>query len=249
MKKWEFGALNIYDFSRPGPLEIYYEFIKNNYKKLNGNIFEFGVFKGKSLLATAILLKKLGSNKKVIGFDSFSGFPSYHIKDDFDQFKKLFNSKKISKNHYEDVIKNFEYRSLFLSEKVKLNPKNISNSGDFSDCNFEILQKKIKLLKLDNIRLIKGSFEDTLKSEINYGQSMCSLIDCDLYESYRHALPIAWENTVKSGMIYLDEYYSLKFPGARIAVDEFIKNKTINIKIHSSEFDSDFMRSYIIKSN
>ena len=25
-------------------------------------------------------------------------------------------------------------------------------------------------------------------------------------------------------MIYLDEYYSLKFPGARIATDEFVKS-------------------------
>ena len=37
---------------------------------------------------------------------------------------------------------------------------------------------------------------------------MCSLIDCDLYESYKYALPTAWENTIKGGMIYLDEYYS-----------------------------------------
>ena len=61
------------------------------------------------------------------------------------------------------------------------------------------------------------------------------------------SLPKAWENTTKGGMIYLDEYYSLKFPGAKIAVDEFIKDKEINIKSESTNFDPNFLRSYIIK--
>ena len=34
-----------------------------------------GVFQGKALLGMALLLKKLGSNKKIYGFDTFSGFP------------------------------------------------------------------------------------------------------------------------------------------------------------------------------
>ncbi len=138
-------------------------------------------------------------------------------------------------------------RSLYLNEESNLNAKNISNSGDFSNCNYEVLQKKIQFLKLDNIELVKGSFKETLKNINNYGESMCCLIDCDLYESYKYTLPKAWENTIKGGMIYLDEYYSLKFPGAKIAVDEFVKNKGINIETKSTIFDADFLRSYIIK--
>ena len=247
MKKWELGALNIYDYSIPGPLDIYFDFIKNNYKYVDGNIFEFGVFKGKSLLATSLLLKSLGSKKKVIGFDSFSGFPSYNSKDDLDQFKILFDSKRISKKHYEDVLKNIEIRSLYLKKESNLNAKNISNSEDFSNCNYQILQSKIKFLELDNIILVKGSFKDTLNNISDYGKAMCSLIDCDLYESYKYTLPKIWENTNRGGMIYLDEYYSLKFPGAKIAVDEFIKNKNINIELKATNFDPDFLRGFIIK--
>ena len=66
MKTWKFGALNIYDYTKPGPLDIYFNFIKNNFEHLEGNIFEFGVFKGKSLLATALLLKSLGSKKRLL---------------------------------------------------------------------------------------------------------------------------------------------------------------------------------------
>ena len=247
MKKWELGALNIYDYSNPGPLDIYFNFIKNNFKDLKGNIFEFGVFKGKSILATALLLKSLDCKKKVIGFDSFSGFPSYNMKDELSQFKILFESKRISKEHYEDVLQNIKIRSLYLKEESNLNPKNISNSGDFSQCNYQVLQKKIEFLELDNIIIVKGSFEDSLNNLGNYGESMCCLIDCDLYDSYKYSLPKAWENTTKGGMIYLDEYYSLKFPGAKIAVDEFIKDKEINIKSESTNFDPNFLRSYIIK--
>ena len=76
---------------------------------------------------------------------------------------------------------------------------------------------------------------------------MCCLIDCDLYESYKYTLPKAWEHTITGGMIYLDEYYSLKFPGAKIAVDEFIKKKDINVEMKSTSFDPDFPRGFIIK--
>ena len=162
MKKWELGALNIYDYSIPGPLDIYFDFIKNNYKYVDGNIFEFGVFKGKSLLATSLLLKSLGSKKKVIGFDSFSGFPSYNSKDDLDQFKILFDSKRISKKHYEDALKNIEIRSLYLKKESNLNAKNISNSEDFSNCNYQILQSKIKFLELDNSRVWPSITTDSI---------------------------------------------------------------------------------------
>ena len=77
---------------------------------------------------------------------------------------------------------------------------------------------------------------------------MCCLIDCDLYESYKYALPVAWDCTLKKGMIYLDEYYSLKFPGAKIATDEFIKDKELKVQQKITNFDPDFKRSFIIKN-
>jgi len=56
---------------------------------------EAGVFRGKSILATALLLKEIGSPKKVYGFDSFSGFPPViHDLDSLQEFKKQYK-----KNH------------------------------------------------------------------------------------------------------------------------------------------------------
>ena len=69
LKEWEFNKLDVENFNNPqGRLYNYFNFIKTNYKKLEGDIFEFGVFRGKSIIATALLLKSLGSNKKVYGF-------------------------------------------------------------------------------------------------------------------------------------------------------------------------------------
>ena len=52
---WEFNILNIYNFRQFGNLKNYFEFIKNNYQKIEGDIVEAGVFQGRSLIATALL--------------------------------------------------------------------------------------------------------------------------------------------------------------------------------------------------
>ena len=54
---------------------------------------------------------------------------------------------------------------------------------------------------------------------------MAVLCDCDLYESHKVALTFIWERLSRGGYIFLDEYYSLKFPGARIAINEFFDER------------------------
>ena len=46
-----------------------------------------------------------------------------------------------------------------------------------------------------------------------------------MYESYLECLNKLYENIVVGGSIIFDEYYSHKYPGARIAVNEFFENK------------------------
>ena len=75
---------------------------------------------------------------------------------------------------------------------------------------------------------------------------MSSLIDCDLYESHKIALPFVWDRLVEGGYMYLDEYYSLKFPGARIATDEFFVNKADEPEMYSRK-SMDFERWFVIK--
>ena len=123
-----------------------------------------------------------------------------------------------------------------------------STSGDFSNQSYDYLKKKIEYFKLDNIRLIKGNFEKTVPNFFNSNKikiSSCN-IDCDLYEGYKIILPYIYNNLSKGGYIFLDEYYSLKFPGAKIATDNFCKNFKIKPKrnlVRKGEFE----RWYITK--
>ena len=86
---WEFNVLEIYNYKANGKLTEYFKFIADNFDKLDGDICEVGVYRGFSILATGLFLKELGSEKKVYGFDSFSGFPSYHENDQLSKFDEL----------------------------------------------------------------------------------------------------------------------------------------------------------------
>ena len=131
---------------------------------------------------------------------------------------------------------NYEYLR-FLKNK-KIDSFNISTSNNFSGCSYTDLKKKISFLGLDNIVLVKGEFENTMKKRHKFKEIFSALIDVDLYGSYKIALPFIWEYLTKKGMIFLDEYYSIKFPGARIACNEFFLEKKIKpICISKKKYD------------
>lgn len=247
-KDWNFNLLNIYNFYKSGPLEYYFKFIKKNFNKLDGDLIEAGVHNGKSLLATAIFLKKLKSKKIIYAYDSWEGFPSSYKDHPFDKFynwKKMLKQKIITLNHYNEIKKNIKILS-FLKKKNSLNSFNLSSSLDFSNCSINELKNKIKFLNLDNIRLIKGDFRKTMKSNMGPKKIMCALIDVDLYESYNISLPYIWDKLNKKGFIFLDEYYSLKFPGARLATDNFFKNKKQKPQV-LTKYKFDFERWGVFK--
>jgi len=75
---------------------------------------------------------------------------------------------------------------------------------------------------------------------------MTVLMDCDLYESHQIALPFTWEKMSSGGYMFLDEYYSLKFPGARKATDEFFKDRKEEPKMYDIK-PMDFERWFVIK--
>ena len=243
---WQFNILNIYNFNKIGSLKGYFDFIKKNHKKINGDLIEAGVFKGSSLISTAIFLKKIGSKKKIYAFDSWSGFPKkykQHPKDNKSNWLYLLKKKNISKNHFQKVMLNYEYLK-FLKNK-KIDSFNISTSNNFSGCSDRDLKKKISFLGLDNIVLVKGEFENTMKKRRKFKEIFSALVDVDLYGSYKIALPFIWKFLSKKGMIFLDEYYSIKFPGARIACDEFFLEKKIKpICISKKKYD---FKRWVIK--
>ena len=134
----------------------------------------------------------------------------------------------------------------FISGRAA-SPSNISSSLDFSETPLSLLKRKIKYLGLDNIVLVDGDYKETMTKKMHKNiKFMATLVDCDLYESHKIALPFVWDRLVEGGYMYLDEYYSLKFPGARIATDEFFVNKADKPEMYSRK-SMDFERWFVIK--
>ena len=73
------NLLEVDDFSPESnsPLRFWYKHLKSFAKKNDGDIFEFGVYRGKSIIAAALILKQLKSKKKIFAFDNFTGLPKY----------------------------------------------------------------------------------------------------------------------------------------------------------------------------
>ena len=223
--------------------KVWFDHFRKFHDKIDGDIFEFGVYRGNSLISMALLMKRFKSRKKIYGFDSFSGFPNYSAEDDFKQFM---NNKKIFDQNHLKNIHIFEKLNKALNNKLDVNK--ISSSKDFSGTSYNYLKSLIKLFELDNVILIKGDFAKTVpKFFRKYDKNIFSAnIDCDLYLGYKICLPIIWDKLMKNGMIYLDEYYSLKFPGPRIACNEFFEERNIKSLKTLKEFNK-FDRNYLIK--
>lgn len=226
-------------------LRFWYQHIRDFATDDKGDIFEFGVFRGASLISVAILLKKLNSTKKIYGFDSFKGFPSYSHYDELDCFYKY------SGIHFEEALVerfNLLKKIRELRTKKNINKKNISSVGEFTDTSLEQIKSKLDFFELDNVELIEGDFKETVPNFFDdyTGTISSANIDCDLYEGYKICLPYIWENLMKSGYVHLDEYYSLKFPGARIACNQFFEEKKI-IPQKQAVRDGEFERWYFTK--
>lgn len=244
---WEFNILGVYNFRIPGPLEGYFEFVKEHHRVLPGDLLEAGVYRGRALLGMALMLKELGSTKKIYGYDTWSGFPPvYTVHDGFERWAVLAAEQRISQAHLAKARLQVQHRTLG-SPAPKMDSSNISLSGDFSSVARTDLERKITYLGLDNVVLIEGPFDRTMTADAAAPvELMAALIDADLYNSYQTALPFIWQRLTRGGYVYLDEYYSLKFPGARIACDEFFAGRRDKPQRHARDY-GDFERWYVRK--
>lgn len=244
-KAYEYNLIGVDDFSveSNSRLRFWYNHIRKNALKNDGNIFEFGVYRGDSLIAAALILKELNSKKKIFGFDSFSGFPSYSK---FDSLNNFYNLKYFTKSFIKDYKKFINLRKKFFGLK-KINPISITKSGNFNQTSLNLLKKKIEYFKLKNIEIVKGSFKKTVPEFFKKKMKISSSnIDCDLFEGYNIVLPHIYANLSKNGYVNLDEYYSFKYPGAKIAIDDFCKKLKIKPKKNKNKLN-EFERWYLTK--
>lgn len=246
--EWEFAAFGTYNVQKPGKLEHLIRFIRERHRDFEGDVIESGVFKGSSLIAIAMVLKECGSDKKVYGFDSFAGFPPvYDEKDEISEFDRLAGDGLIAPEHLAAVHRNMEWRKC-LSARAASGAGDVSTSLDFSSLSLELLQNKLRVLGLDNVILVDGNFSETMTAgRPEPAKIFAGIVDCDLYKSHLQTFEFIWPRLVPGGMLYLDEYYSLKFPGARRATDEFIRGKDARLEM-SPRVPGDFERWHLTRT-
>jgi hypothetical protein len=185
----------------------YYESLKYfllKTKKVEGDILEFGIGRGRSMIATCYLMHEHNIYKKYFAFDSFEGFGN--ISDEDNSYRK---PKK--KEWAFSPKKEFSY-----------NIKNIK----------KILSYHIYKNNFKEVKMIKGFVEDTLKKKKFKSISFINLDLC-LYSAHKTVLENTFEKLSKYGIIYLNDVIlndnKPRFPGAKIATSEFFKNKK-NVK-------------------
>jgi len=246
-KSWEYDVLQIYNLTHYGPLFHWFDFLINESWGIEGDVLEAGVWKGRSLISGAIALQENSINKTIYGFDTFSGFPeSEDPRDEPSYFKEMFKAGLISAEHLSDHQTNMRHMSYI--KKVAITSRTFSSSGDFSETDPMKILSKAEYLQLENLKVIPGPFEETMNhnSELYGNKWSAVLLDCDLYESYITTLNFVWPSLSIGGMVYLDEYYSLKFPGARKACLEFLANKKVSYH-HEIDKNNGFERWWVIK--
>jgi O-methyltransferase len=101
----------------------------------------------------------------------------------------------------------------------------------FTSTSLDYVREKLGRLRvIDDVRLVQGYFEETLPGLS--GPVSFSLIDCDLKDSMRFAAEHVWRRMVPGGRMVLDDYGCDDFAGARLAVDEFVRDHIDEIEEH-----------------
>lgn len=162
---------------------------------VQGSIVECGTYKADSLLTffhMSTILEPYSFTRKIIGFDSFSGFPTISEKDN-DQFAKV--------NHLSDVDLPHIQKVVDLQEMNKALP--------------EI--RRIELVQGD----AGVSIPQYIKNNPHLIISLLYL-DFDLYEPTKIALEELLPRVVSGGIVAFDELNQLKWKGETQAFHEVI---------------------------
>jgi hypothetical protein len=215
-----FVAEKIFEFSRKNDFFVY---------------VECGVYKGESFLPLYHLCKTVFENFVMYAVDSFRGFPKDCSTDNdkFEMFENFFKQGRITKEHLAAARERCEK----LAQTKHLQTQYFS---DYADKFFQMCKDKKEVI------CVECSFDELVRA-FKPAREWYDLVflDGDLYRSYKDCLEFFKE---KTNMFIFDEYYSLKYPGARAAVDEFLNDRS-DWKIHKKrETDPYFERWWIERS-
>jgi hypothetical protein len=97
------------------------------------------------------------------------------------------------------------------------------NAGDFSDVDYDKLQTRVEALKLDNLVLVKGFFEDTNAGVMaEAGKISLAHIDCDIAPAVKFSYEGVRPFMVNGGYIVFDDATVSSCIGATEIVEDLL---------------------------
>lgn len=181
--------------------------IDNN---IQGDIVECGVWKGGSMMVSALtLLNRNNTDKKLYLYDTFAGMSKPTEND------KPIVTKKDTMTRWNEMqdegFNNWDYSPL---EEVK---KNVFSTN----------------YPQEKISFIKGKVEDTIPQNLPEKISILRL-DTDWYESTYHELVHLFPKLSIGGVLIIDDYGH--WDGARRAVDQYFKENKIPMLLNRTDY-------------
>jgi len=184
---------------------------------IHGSIIEMGVLFGGGLMSWAKLssiFESVNYSRKIIGFDTFSGFTTVSSKDKISKSVKHRYSMKSPKKReffadsYNDILKSIEFYNL-----------------------------ERHYAKFPKIELIKGDITKTLPKYLKENpHTVVSLLsmDLDLYKPTKIALKLLLPRMTKGSIVCFDEVNHPNWPGETLALIDEIGFK--NVKLQRFDF-------------
>ena len=176
---------------------------------VHGNIVECGVFAGGGLMSWlhfSSILEPFNHTRRIVGFDTFAGFPGVHAKD----------TKGGTSDHlHKDAFK--------ISGTMK---DEIAGLAAIHDCNRP-------LGHIPKVELVDGDACETIPTYVkNHPSLLISLLylDFDIYAPTKSALEHLYPRIVKGGIVAFDELNCPEFPGETVALVEALDLKQIELK-------------------
>lgn len=173
----------------------------------NGSIVECGVFAGGGLagwLHFSACMEPYNHTRRIVGFDTFTGFPSLHQSD-----------AGTSENLHIGAYKTHDSIQAELENLVSIHDKN-RPLGHIS---------KVELVAGDATKTIESYVEDNPHLLISL-----LYLDFDLYEPTKAALTHLLPRVVKGGIVAFDELNCAEFPGETSALREQIDVKDVQLQ-------------------
>jgi hypothetical protein len=185
-------------------------FINHIYKQIvetHGVVMEFGTFWGQNLawfLNYRGIYEPFNHNRKIIGFDTFTGFPSVHPEKD--------GTGKLIKHGTFTTTENYEnYLEKLLKYHESENP----------------------IDHLKKFELVKGDVTKTLPDYIErHQETVVSLayFDLDIYEPTKKCLDLIIPRLTKGSIVAFDEVNYSEFPGETLALMETLGLRNQRLK-------------------